>query len=91
MILGVVKVAVALLLGSSAAVLLAAYPLSILGILLCFSGAELALPARHCAERDDFFLALATAGGTLALNTAAGVAIGMIASLLLAGSHHDTE
>jgi len=82
-VLGIAKIAVALALGSTAAVLLAAYPVSILGVLLCFAGTELSLPARDCTERDDFFLAVVTAGGTLAVNTAVGVAIGVLAAVFL--------
>ncbi len=89
--LGVAKMTVALVLGSTAAVLLAAYPVSILGVLLCFAGAELALPARDCTDRDDFFLAVATAGGTLAVNTAVGVAIGVLAAVFLSRSGESSD
>ncbi len=81
--LGVAKMAIALGLGSSAALLLAAYPAPILGVLLVFAGTELAMPARETGK-DGFFVVVATAGGTLALNTAAGVVMGLACALLLA-------
>lgn len=81
--LGAAKIAIAIALGSSAAALLAAYPVSVLGVLLAFAGAELALPARDCGSRDGFFLAVLTAGGCLGFNTAVGVTMGLAAAALL--------
>jgi len=81
--LGAAKIVLGLTLGGAAAVLLAAYPQSILGVLLAFAGIELALPARDCTTRRDFFLAAATAGGVLGLNTAAGFLIGFCAACVL--------
>ncbi len=80
--LGAAKMAIGVFLGSSAAVILLAYPTSILGVLLCFAGIELALPARNCHSRRDFFLAVLTAGGVLSINTAAGVALGLLAAII---------
>jgi MFS superfamily sulfate permease-like transporter len=82
-LLGVAKLTLALALGSSAIALLAAYPAGILGVLLGFAGVELALPARDCRGRDGSFLALLTAGGCLALNTALGFALGISAATVL--------
>lgn len=81
--LGVAKILVAVLLGSGAMVLLDAYPMSILGVLLCFAGVELALPARKAKAPDEFFLAVVTAGGCLGFNTAIGFTLGILAALLL--------
>lgn len=89
--LGSVKVILGVTLGSTAAVLLAAYPLSILGVLLCFAGLELSLPARECSTRDDFFLAVLTAGGILSFNTAVGFLLGFIAAFLLKATKHAEE
>jgi MFS superfamily sulfate permease-like transporter len=83
-ILGTAKVLLAVLLGSSAMVLLSAYPLSILGVLLCFAGIELAMPASKATGGDAFFLALVTAGGCLGFNTAIGFALGMVCAILFA-------
>lgn len=81
--LGAAKIALGAGLGSAAGLVLAAYPTSVLGVLLAFAGLELALPARECRERDAFFVAVATAGGILAANTAVGFALGLGAALLL--------
>ncbi len=81
--LGLAKVGVAILLGSSAAVVLAAYPKAILGTLLGFAGIELALPVRTCRGRDEFFLAALTAGGILGVNTLVGFLLGLGAALLI--------
>lgn len=83
LMLGVAKVAAAVALGTSAAVLLAAYPASILGLLLCFAGAELALPARKVSTRSDFLLVLLTAGGIVGANTLIGFLLGFGAALVI--------
>lgn len=80
--LGVAKVAVGVALGSAALALLNAYPASILGVLLGFAGVELALPARDAATRRAFFIVAVTAGGILAVNTAVGFVLGLLAALL---------
>ncbi|MFQ5737450.1 MAG: putative sulfate/molybdate transporter [Acidobacteriota bacterium] len=89
--LGVAKVGIGLMLGSSAAFLLNAFPAAILGVLLCFAGAELALPARDSTSRDEFFLAALTAGGCLGMNTALGFGIGMAAASFLAFSGKNSD
>ncbi|MAG55853.1 MAG: sulfate transporter [Planctomycetes bacterium] len=81
--LGLAKILLAVTLGSSAVVLLDAYPMSILGILLCFAGVELALPARKATGPDEFFLVVVTAGGCLGFNTAIGFSLGILAALLI--------
>ncbi|RMF25204.1 MAG: sulfate transporter, partial [Deltaproteobacteria bacterium] len=81
--LGIAKMAVGVAFGASAGLLLAAYPLSILGVLLAFAGIELALPARECREREPFFVAVLTAGGCLGFNTAVGVLLGLGAAALM--------
>ncbi len=93
-ILGVAKVMLGIALGSAAALFLAAYPKSILGVLLCFAGLELSLPSRECSGRDDFFLVVLTAGGILSFNTAVGFVLGIFAALLLRkkyGSGHTAD
>lgn len=86
--LGVAKIGIGIGLGSTAAVLLAAFPASILGVFLCFAGVELSLPARDCVGRDDFFLAILTAGGILSFNAAIGCAVGLLAALLLSAARY---
>lgn len=80
--LGLAKVLLALALGGTAAALLARYPASILGVLLAFAGAGFALPARDATERDDFFVVVITAGGTLGANTLVGVLLGLFTAAL---------
>lgn len=86
-LLGVGKVVLGITLGSAAAVLLAAYPGAILGVLLCFAGVELARPVRDCKTRDEIILAVATAAGILIINTAVGFAVGLVGALLLKAVH----
>jgi MFS superfamily sulfate permease-like transporter len=82
-ILGVAKVVIALLFGTAVISVLAAYPSSVLGILLVFSGLELTLPARDCTKQNAFLVAAATACGILAANTAVGFVLGLIAAMFL--------
>jgi MFS superfamily sulfate permease-like transporter len=82
--LGVVKMLVAVLLGASLVALCRAFPASLLGVMLSFSGIELALVTRDQADRTSAFTMLLTAGACLALNNVAiGFAIGFALSLLL--------
>ena len=57
-LLGVVKVVLAVLFGSSLLVWLNAYPESVLGVLLLFGGLELAIVCRDQRRRVDFFVML---------------------------------
>ncbi len=66
--LGAVKLAVAVAFGSSLMVLCKAFPLSVLGVMLAFSGMELALVTRDQTARADSFTMLLTAGACLGLN-----------------------
>ncbi len=58
-------------------------PLSILGILLVFAGAQLALTLMDLQTRKEFFVAVIILGITLAANLAAGFIAGMIVARLL--------
>jgi MFS superfamily sulfate permease-like transporter len=82
--LGAAKMALALLFGGSLLAALQAYPQSVLGILLLFSGLELALVCRDQTKRVDFFVVALTCGACLALNMAVGVLVGwaMAAALI---------
>jgi MFS superfamily sulfate permease-like transporter len=84
-LLGIAKVVLGVLFGAAALTVLAAFPGSLLGLLLVFAGLELALPARDCVDRDPFFVAIATAGGILAVNTFVGVVLGVVAAGVLGG------
>jgi MFS superfamily sulfate permease-like transporter len=82
--LGAVKMLVAVLLGASLMTLCQAFPASILGVMLAFSGLELALVTRDQTSRTDAFAMLLTAGACLGLgNVAHGFAIGLALALML--------
>ena len=82
-ILGVGKMALALLFGGSLLVWLQAYPRSVLGVLLIFSGLELAMVCRDQTAKVDFFVMIFTAGACLAVNTAVGFGVGWVMAILL--------
>jgi MFS superfamily sulfate permease-like transporter len=82
--LGVAKMAVALIFGSSMFGLCRAFPASILGVMLGFSGVELALVTRDQTHRTDAFIMLSTAGISLALNNiGVGFVVGVVVALAL--------
>ena len=84
--LGIAKITLGAAFGGSLLLWLRAYPSSVLGVLLLFSGLELALVCRDQRSRVDFFVMLITAGACMAINTAAGFAVGwMMAALLVWG------
>jgi MFS superfamily sulfate permease-like transporter len=76
--LGGVKMAV----GAAAATTLLAplqnFPQGILGALLVFAGLELSLPARNLPAREDFLVALLTAGVILSVSVTAGFLAGIL-------------
>ena len=81
LILGAGKLLCAILFGGSLIVLCKAYPGSILGVLLVFSGLELALVVRDIVNRDEAFHLLVTAAVSLGLNNLAlGVACGLLSA-----------
>ena len=81
--LGVAKVILALLLGGSLLVGLRHYPQSVLGVLLLFSGLELAMVCGDLRGRVPYFVMLMTAGACIAVNTAAGFVVGWIIAVAL--------
>jgi len=81
--LGIAKMALALLLGGSLLAWLQQYPQSVLGVLLLFSGLELALVCRDQTQRVDFFVMVLTAGVCIAVNTAVGFVVGWVMAALL--------
>lgn len=58
-------------------------PLSVLGVLLLFAGAQLALTIGDMKERRDLFVPLIILGVTLAANLALGFAVGLVVCWLL--------
>jgi MFS superfamily sulfate permease-like transporter len=82
--LGVAKMSIAVLFGASLMSACHAFPASVLGVMLGFSGIELALVTRDQTERASAFTMLLTAGACLALNNVAlGFAIGVVLALLM--------
>ena len=81
--LGVVKMVIAVLFGASLMALCGAFPASILGVMLGFSGLELALSCRDQTRRADAYVMLLTAGACLALNN---IALGFVLGLVMAGA-----
>lgn len=77
--LGGAKMVIAVLFGASLIGLCAAFPLSILGVMLAFAGMELALVTRDQTSRTDAFAMFLTAGAILGLaNIGLGLLIGLV-------------
>jgi MFS superfamily sulfate permease-like transporter len=82
--LGTIKMGMALLFGASLMALCRVFPASILGVMLAFSGIELALVTRDQMRRTDAFAMLLTAGTCMGLeNIALGFALGLALVLCL--------
>ena len=76
--LGAAKLAIAVLFGASLMNFCRVFPESVLGVMLGFSGIELALVARDQNRRAEAFIMLLTAGACLALNNIAlGFGLGL--------------
>jgi SulP family sulfate permease len=67
----------ALLLGDDSERLLRLLPFSVLGALLVFAGAQLALMVRDMKEKTDMFVAISVLGVALVTNVGVGFAIGV--------------
>lgn len=81
--LGVIKILLGLFLGGAALRILALYPMSVLGVLLIFSGMELALVTKDIKTRTDHFVMIMTTAAIIALSsTAVGFVVGLIFSYL---------
>jgi len=78
--LGAVKVVLAVLLGASFMTLCGAFPMSILGVMLAFSGMELALVCRDQTRRTDAFAMFLTAAACIGLSN---IALGFLLGLAL--------
>ena len=79
--LGSAKMLVAILFGASLMAFCQVFPASVLGVMLAFSGMELALVTRDQTERTDNLAMLLTAGACLGLNN---IALGFGLGLALA-------
>lgn len=78
--IGAIFIVLALFLGHHALALLHLIPLSILGALLVFAGAQLGLTIMDIKERKELFVVLIILGITLATNLAVGFIAGIIFS-----------
>ncbi|HDY66447.1 MAG TPA: sulfate transporter [Candidatus Scalindua sp.] len=79
--LGIIKMVIGFFFGAYAIKLLSVYPLSVLGVLLTFSGLELAMTSRDIKARSDMFVMLLTAAVIIAFHS---TAIGFVVGLALA-------
>jgi len=83
LMIGILLLAMALFLGDNITGVFNLIPMSILGILLVFAGAQLALTIMDLEGRKDYFVATIMLGITLASNLAAGFIVGIIIAWLL--------
>lgn len=83
LMIGGLFLGLALLFGDDIVGLFNLLPMSILGVLLVFAGAQLTLTIMDLKERKDYFVATLILGITLASNLAAGFIAGMIVAQLL--------
>jgi SulP family sulfate permease len=83
LMIGLIFMALALILGNDIIGVFNLLPMSILGILLIFAGAQLTLTIMDLDNRKDYFVALLILGITLASNLAAGFISGIAVSHLL--------
>lgn len=82
-IIGGALLAFGLLAGEHATKLMALLPFAVMGVLLAFAGAQLALMIRDVRERNDLFVVLAILAVALATNLAWGFAVGIVLALAL--------
>jgi SulP family sulfate permease len=83
LMIGLGFAALALFLGPNIVSFFNLLPMSILGVLLMFAGAQLTLTIMDLKDRKDFFVATLILGITLAANLAAGFIAGIIVAWLL--------
>ncbi|CAN0863390.1 Molybdate transporter 1 [Linum grandiflorum] len=82
--LGVAKLGLGLVLGSSLVAILKEFPVGVLGVLLLFAGIELAIAARDVSCKEDAFVMLVCCAVSLVGSSAAlGFLCGMVVHLLL--------
>jgi SulP family sulfate permease len=83
LIIGTALLVLAVVLGPQMIAVFHILPMAILGILLVFAGAQLALTIMDLKTRKDFFVATVILGITLAANLAAGFIAGVVIAQLL--------
>jgi SulP family sulfate permease len=74
--IGSIFLFLALFLGKHSLALIYLLPLSVLGVLLIFAGAQLALTIIDLRDKKDFFIVLVMLGMTLVTNLAVGFIVG---------------
>lgn len=82
-IIGCIFVLIAVFFGAQALAVINLLPLSVLGVLLVFAGAQLALTILDIQTRKDLFVIILIVGITLASNLAAGFLTGIVVAQLL--------
>lgn len=82
-IIGVIFVGMVVLFGSDILIILNLLPLSVLGVLLVFAGAQLSMTVLDMQTREEFFVPVIIVGITLAANLAAGFLAGLVIATLL--------
>lgn len=83
LIIGSIFLCLAIFLGLHSLAVIYLMPMSILGVLLVFAGAQLALTVIDLKERKDMFIALLILGITYATNLAIGFIVGMLLGFVL--------
>ena len=83
LIIGAIFLLIAIIFGKYTLILVHLLPLSVLGVLLVFAGAQLGLTVIDMHSRKEFFVILLIVGITLAANLAAGFLIGILIDRLL--------
>ncbi|MFV0439273.1 MAG: putative sulfate/molybdate transporter [Desulfopila sp.] len=83
LVIGALFLLVALLLGRDALVVINLLPLAVLGVLLVFSGSQLALTILDVRGRKELFVVVLVVGVTIASNLAVGFVVGMVVAALL--------
>jgi len=84
--IGGIFLVLALLFGENIVSVLGLLPLSILGVLLTFSGLQLALMLQDLQDRKDLFVALFMLGLALAFNLAVAFLVGIVAAYVVKSS-----
>jgi SulP family sulfate permease len=83
LMIGGIFIALALLLGDHLMGVIYLLPMSALGILLIFAGAQLSLTLLDINTRKDLFVSILIVGITLASNLAAGFLVGIVVAYVL--------
>jgi SulP family sulfate permease len=82
LMVGAAFLAVGLLLGDTAVALLSLLPFSVLGALLCFAGAQLAMTILDVKARSDLFVVISMLAVALVSNLGLGFGVGIAVAYL---------